>query len=53
MHLQRGQWIGDLPERLAAPVIKASSRRSTTTWKKTFSHHPLVALADHGQTGFG
>jgi hypothetical protein len=28
-----------------------TSRTPRPTWKKSFSHHPLVALADHGPAG--
>lgn len=36
-------------------LVAAHSEKqdATSTWKKTFGHHPLVAFVDHGQDGSG
>lgn len=34
-------------------LAHSEKQDATTTWKKAFGHHPLVAFVDHGQTGSG
>ncbi|GGX42954.1 hypothetical protein GCM10010353_67640 [Streptomyces chryseus] len=34
-------------------LAHSENQDATTTWKKTFGHHPLVAFVDHGQAGSG
>lgn len=34
-------------------LAHSEKQDATATWKKTFGHHPLLALVDHGQAGSG
>ena len=48
---QDGQVVIDLD----ATLLTAHSEKkdATSTWKKTFGHHPLLGFADHGAGGAG
>ncbi|GGV92330.1 hypothetical protein GCM10015535_53190 [Streptomyces gelaticus] len=46
-----GQVIVDLD---GVPMLAHSKQQdATATWKKTFSHHPLMTFVDHGSDGSG